>query len=89
MALLSLDPNHFAGGDLVLDEAVQLVRHLLTSSTCARDGKRPALLARFRALVKNAKRVLIADADLDNATLHYLQVVAWRQGTCFPGQKRL
>jgi len=71
--LLSLDPNHFAGGDLVLDEAVQLVRHLLTSSTCARDGKRPALLARFRALVKNAKRVLVADADLDNATLHYLR----------------
>ena len=71
--LLSLDPNHFAGGDLVLDEAVQLVRHLLTSSTCARDGKRPALLARFRALVKNAKRVIIADADLDNATLRYLQ----------------
>ena len=71
--LLSLDPNHFAGGDLVLDEAVQLVRHLLTSSTCARDGKRPALLARFRALVKHAKRVLLADADLDDATLHYLQ----------------
>ncbi|PSB33933.1 plasmid replication protein, CyRepA1 family [Stenomitos frigidus] len=71
--LLSLDPDHFVGCDLVLDEAVQLVRHLLTSSTCARDGKRPALLARFRALVKNAKRVIIADADLDNATLHYLQ----------------
>jgi len=71
--LLSLDPNHFAGGDLVLDEVVQLVRHLLTSATCARDGKRPALLARFRALVKNAKRVLLADADLDDATLHYLQ----------------
>lgn len=71
--LLSLDPNHFVGCDLVLDEAVQLVRHLLTSTTCARDGKRPALLARFRALVQNAKRVILADADLDNATLHYLQ----------------
>jgi hypothetical protein len=30
--LLSLDPQHFVGCDLVLDEAVQLVRHLLTSS---------------------------------------------------------
>jgi hypothetical protein len=57
----------------VLDEAVQLVRHLLTSATCARDGKRPALLARFRALVQHAKRVIVADADLDNATLHYLR----------------
>ena len=71
--LLSLDPNHFADCDLVLDEAVQLVRHLLTSSTCARDGKRPALLARLRALVKNARRVILADADLDNATLNYIR----------------
>jgi hypothetical protein len=71
--LLSLDPQHFVGCDLVLDEAVQLVRHLLTSSTCARDGKRPALLSRFRALVQHAKRVIVADADLDNATLHYLR----------------
>ena len=81
--LLSLDPKHFSGCDLVLDEAVQLVRHLLTSTTCARDGKRPALLARFRALVKNAKRVLVADADLDNATLRYLQSLREEQEPVF------
>jgi hypothetical protein len=45
--LLSLDPARFVGCTLILDECVALVRHLLTSSTCARDGKRPALLARF------------------------------------------
>jgi hypothetical protein len=71
--LLSLDPNQLAGCDLLLDEAVALVRHLLTSSTCARDGKRPALLARFRALVQGAKRVILADADLDDATIQYIQ----------------
>ncbi|MBD2034016.1 DUF3854 domain-containing protein [Leptolyngbya sp. FACHB-321] len=71
--LLSLDPERFVGCDLLLDEAVALVRHLLTSSTCARDGKRPALLARFRALVQGAKRVILADADLDNATVQYVQ----------------
>ena len=71
--LLSLDPNEFVGCDLLLDEAVALVRHLLTSATCARDGKRPALLARFRALVQGAKRVILADADLDNATIQYIQ----------------
>jgi hypothetical protein len=72
-SLLWFDPNRFAGCDLILDEAVQVVRHLLTSSTCARDGKRPALLARLRELIQVSRRVIIADADLDNATLHYLQ----------------
>jgi hypothetical protein len=71
--LLSIDPNQFVGCDLLLDEAGSLVRHLLTSATCARDGKRPALLARFRTLVQGAKRIILADADLDNATLRYLQ----------------
>jgi hypothetical protein len=69
-SLLWFDPNRFAGCDLILDEAVQVVRHLLTSSTCAKDGKRPALLSRFRELIQVSRRVIVADADLDNATLH-------------------
>jgi hypothetical protein len=72
-SLLAIDPQQFQGCDLVVDEVVQVVRHLLTSSTCAKDGKRPALLARFRDLVRSAKRVIVADADLDNASLRYLQ----------------
>ncbi|HEY9906124.1 MAG TPA: plasmid replication protein, CyRepA1 family, partial [Thermosynechococcaceae cyanobacterium] len=58
---------------LIVDEVVQVIRHLLTSSTCARDGRRPALLTRFHQLVQTARRVIVADADLDNGTLHYLQ----------------
>lgn len=72
-SLLAINPESFAGCDLVLDEVCQVVRHLITSSTCAKDGKRPALLARFRELVQVARRVIVADADLDNATLAYLQ----------------
>lgn len=72
-ALLAIDPQRFAGCDLVIDEVVQVIRHLLTSSTCAQDGKRPALLARFHELIRVARRVILADADLDNATLHYVQ----------------
>jgi hypothetical protein len=70
---LAIDPEKFRGCDLVIDEVVQVIRHLLTSSTCAKDGKRPALLARFRQLIQVARRVIVADADLDNATLHYLK----------------
>jgi Domain of unknown function (DUF3854) len=72
-SLLAINPEQFEGCDLVIDEAVQVVRHLLTSSTCAQDGKRPALLARFKQLVRTARRVILADADLDNATLHYFR----------------
>jgi Domain of unknown function (DUF3854) len=72
-SLLAIDTEKFRGCDLVLDEAIQVIRHLLTSSTCARDGKRPALLARFQELIQVARRVVAADADLDNNTLSYLQ----------------
>ena len=72
-SLLSIEPSKFSECDLILDEVVQVIRHLLTSSTCARDGKRPALLSRLRELIRVARRVIVADADLDNATLHYLK----------------
>ncbi len=82
-SLLSLDPAKFTGCDLILDEVVQVIRHLLTSSTCARDGKRPALLARFRELMRVARRIIVADADLDNATLAYLQELRGKDSPLF------
>jgi hypothetical protein len=72
-SLLALNPTQFYGCDLVIDEVVQVMRHLLTSSTCRQEGKLPALLARLRDLVRAARRVIVADADLDNATLNYLR----------------
>ena len=70
--LLAIDPDKFQGCDLILDEFVQLMRHLLTSSTCNKEGARPVLLARFTQLVQAAKRVIVADADLDKPCLDYL-----------------
>jgi hypothetical protein len=74
-SVLSVDPNRFTDCDLVIDEVCQVVRHLLTSSTCNKDGKRPAILARFGALIQQARRVIVADADLDNSTLDYLRAL--------------
>jgi Domain of unknown function (DUF3854) len=71
-SLLAIDPDRFTGCVLVIDEVVQVLRHLLTSSTCRKDGKLPALLARLRQLVQVAQKIIVADADLDDATLHYL-----------------
>jgi hypothetical protein len=72
-SLLAIDPEAFRGCDLVLDEAVQIFRHILTSSTCSKDGKRPVLLARLKALIQVARRVIAADADLNDSALFYLQ----------------
>lgn len=72
-ALLAIAPEQFSGCILVLDEVVQVLRHLLTSSTCAKDGKRPTLLARLRQLIQGAQQVIIADADLDDASIRYIQ----------------
>ena len=72
-SLLAINPDAFSGCDLVLDEVCQVMRHLLTSSTCNKDGRRPVLLTRFRELLQAARRVIIADADLDNKVIRYIQ----------------
>ncbi|MGB3309536.1 MAG: plasmid replication protein, CyRepA1 family, partial [Nodosilinea sp.] len=71
--LLAINPSDFAGCDLILDEVVQVLRHLLTSSTCNKEGKRPVLLARFTEVVRAARRVILADADLNKDVLDYIQ----------------
>ena len=72
-SLLAIDPKSFTGCDLVLDEVCQVLRHLLTSSTCNQQGKRPVLLTRFRQLIQSAQRIIIADADLDDSAIRYIQ----------------
>ncbi|MEW5857501.1 MAG: plasmid replication protein, CyRepA1 family [Cyanobacteriota bacterium] len=74
-SLLAINPIKFAGCDLVIDEVCQVVKNLLTSSTCSKDGKRPALLARFHWLIKIAKRVIIADADLNDFAINYIKAL--------------
>ncbi len=72
-SLLAIDPNQFAGGILVIDEFMQVLRHILTSSTCNQDGKRPGLLARLQQLVRVAKLVILADADAADDGIDYFQ----------------
>ncbi len=72
-SFLAIDPEKFRGCVLVIDEVVQVMRHLLTSATCRKESKLPALLSRFHQIMQVARRVLVADADLNNATLAYLQ----------------
>ena len=71
-SLLAIDPDKFVGCDLVIDETVQVIRHVLTSSTCAKEGMRPVILSRLREIIQSARRVILADADLDSATIRCL-----------------
>jgi hypothetical protein len=74
-SILAFNPNNFIGCDLVIDEVEQVLRHLISGSTCNKDGKRPALIARLQLLIRFARRVIVADADLSDISLNYLKVL--------------
>ena len=82
-SLLAVNWEDFVGGDLIIDEVDQVLAHLLLSSTCNRDGKRPALLARLQELIKVAGRVIVASADVTDAEIHYLQALRGEEWPTF------
>ncbi|AFY75427.1 hypothetical protein Syn7502_03592 (plasmid) [Synechococcus sp. PCC 7502] len=74
-SILAFNPTNFIGCDLVIDEVEQVLRHLISGSTCNKDGKRPALIARLQLLIRFAQRVIVADADLSDMSLDYLKAL--------------
>ncbi|MBE9224597.1 DUF3854 domain-containing protein [Phormidium sp. LEGE 05292] len=74
-SLLGIRPFQFMGATVVIDEVCQVFRALLTSSTCNKEGRRPAILSRFEEIIKVAARVIIADADLDNFAIDYVKAL--------------
>ncbi len=71
-SLLKIKVQDVENGDLILDEADQSLRSLLTSTTCRKDGKRPILLKHFETLVKAAKRIILLSADLGDREINYI-----------------
>lgn len=65
-SLLSIPIGFIENGDLILDEVDQVLRHLFTGSTCGKHGKRPILISKFIQRVREAKRVILASADIDS-----------------------
>lgn len=55
---------------VIIDEVEQVIWHLLNSSTCQRN--RVSILKSFKALLQNAQRIIVADADLSDTSLDYL-----------------
>lgn len=69
-SLLAIQPEQYKGAVVVLDEAEQLLAHLLTSATCEQRG---LLIQRLQAIVANASQVIALDADLSDSSIQWLQ----------------
>jgi hypothetical protein len=75
-SLGKINPIEFQGAIVVIDEFMQVLRHLLLSATCNQDGKRPALLAKLTQIIQAAKLVVLADADAADVGIEYFQKLA-------------
>ena len=60
---------------LVLDEVTATLEFLLGSKLANKNGIRPLLLSEFVRRVKAAKSILIADADLTEEALHFIEEI--------------
>jgi Domain of unknown function (DUF3854) len=75
-SILSIRPEDVQGGVLVIDEFMQVLRHLILGDTCAKDGKRGALIEHLTHLLSIARLVILADADANDTGIKYLH--QWR-----------
>lgn len=77
----AFNPARYPGAVVVLDEAEQVIWHLLNSPTC--QWNRPAILETLTELVNGASQVILSDADLTRVSVDYINglletpVVPW------------
>ena len=69
------NPDEWKGCWLILDEIIQLIWHLLSSSTCESD--RVAIIKNFKKLLLNVVnyggKIFIADADLNDSGIDFIK----------------
>ena len=82
----SLHPNsgarfnadNWSDGIVIIDEAEQVIWHMLNSATCA--SERVEILAQFKTLIQNNLsgdgQVYLADADLSDVAIDYIRSLA-------------
>lgn len=72
-SLAKINSEKFKGGLIIIDEVVQVLEHLMTSDTC--KSKRQKILNKLRDLAKiiveSGGQFVLADADLNEATLRF------------------
>jgi hypothetical protein len=70
-----LKVNRFDGSVLVLDELTATLEFLLGSKLANKNGLRPLLLAEFARRVQMADLVILADADLTEEAIAYIETI--------------
>ncbi len=72
------DANNWQDGIVIIDEAEQVIWHLLNSATCA--AERVEILTQFKTLIQNNLsgdgKVYLADADLSDVAIDYIRSLA-------------
>ena len=74
-SLMSFNPRDFEGAVIVIDEINQMLRSALTSKLISKRGNRGAILTRLREIIQRARLVVVADADLSDWALNYLEAL--------------
>lgn len=73
---LRIKPADWAGAVVIVDEATAVLRHALQAAGTAIARRRTAVLSTLALLLRQAGQVLIADAQMDDATLQALEAAA-------------
>jgi hypothetical protein len=74
------DDPRWVGATLFLDEAEQVIWHLLNSATIGKKGLRNVILSNFAKVIKNivssGGKIFIADADLTDISINFIEGIA-------------
>ena len=66
----AFDPARYPDALVIVDEADQVIWHLLNSVTCQHN--RPVILETLSALLNQASQIILSDADLTRVSLDYI-----------------
>lgn len=76
-SLHHFSPEAFAGKNIILDEAIAIVTHLLTGETLKQ--KREEIIQRFSQALQQAKRIICLDGMLTDWCVNYLHELAGKE----------
>jgi len=74
-----LSVRDFQIDDFVIDELPAVQDFTLNSKLANKEGIRPALIDELERRIKNAKRVIVASADLDDESLKWIEAIRGEQ----------
>lgn len=69
-----INPEEWEGCEIIIDEADQVLDHMLTGKTEIQKV-RPKVLSAIATLLPNASKVYLADADLSNVTINFFESI--------------